>query len=32
VLRDVGVDRATAALLFGASGQFPAIRALDARP
>jgi hypothetical protein len=32
VLRDVGVDRATAALLFDASGQFPAIRALDARP
>jgi transglycosylase-like protein with SLT domain len=32
VLRDVGLDRAAAALLFGGSGQFPAIPALDAQP
>ena len=32
VLRDVGLDRTAAALLFGGSGQIPAGRALDARP
>ncbi|HXO90488.1 MAG TPA: lytic transglycosylase domain-containing protein [Stellaceae bacterium] len=32
VLRDVGLDRAVAALLFGGSGQLPAIPVFDARP
>jgi Transglycosylase SLT domain len=32
VLRDIGLDQTAAALLFGGSGQFPATRALDARP
>ena len=32
VLRDVGLDRAVAALLFGGSGRIPAIPVLDARP
>jgi hypothetical protein len=32
VLRDVGLDRAVAALLFGGSGPMPAIPVLDARP
>jgi hypothetical protein len=32
VLRDVGPDRAVAALLFGGSGQLPAIPVFDARP
>ena len=32
VLRSVGLDRAVAALLFGGSGQIPAIPVLDARP
>jgi hypothetical protein len=32
VLRDVGLDRAVAALLFGGSGRIPAIPVLEARP